>query len=287
MRCFWPAVLLTLAAIGGVQADQPAPSPKYLTLDDLERWFLEKIQPPGPNPRPAPALKPDENHPVTLPAFIAVDVGRQASVEASTLLQKAGDPPLKLVWKAMARDKLDLGYRGCSAFITPRVAGEWEVDAITAYKGEVYVATLKVRAGPQPPEPGPSPPTPPGPAPGPTPPAPNPAPIPAAGFRVLIVYESADLSKMPAPQQAIIFSKTVRDYLNAKCVPGADAKTKEWRIFDKDTDVSAESTIWQAAMQRHPISLPWLIVSNGTTGFEGPLPADVESTMKVLQQFGG
>ena len=134
------------------------------------------------------------------------------------------------------------------------------------------------------------PPTPPGPEPTPVPPdppgpKPDPAPIPTAGFRVLIVYETSELSKLPAAQQSVIYGKAMRDYLNSKCVLGPDSKTHEWRMWDKDTDASAESQLWQDAMKRGRTSVPWLIVSNGKTGFEGMLPATVEDTLKLLAKY--
>lgn len=132
------------------------------------------------------------------------------------------------------------------------------------------------------PTPGPTPPVPP-PVP-PDPPAPD-VPIKEPGLRVLIVYESADLAKMPAPQQAILYSKTVRDFLNAKCVLGPDNKTREWGIYDKDADMSAQSAIWQGAMKRPRSSLPWALISDGKKGFEGPLPANVADTMALLSKF--
>lgn len=122
----------------------------------------------------------------------------------------------------------------------------------------------------------------PAPDPGPTPP--SPAPIPVAGFRVLIIHESA--KTLPIAQNSIVYGKTVRDYLEAKCVVGTDGKTKEYRIYDKDVDASADSAIWQKAMSRPRTQVPWLIVSNGTSGYEGPLPASVAETMTLLKRYG-
>lgn len=108
-------------------------------------------------------------------------------------------------------------------------------------------------------------------------------------MRVLIVYESAELSKMPAAQQAVIFSKTVRDYLNAKCVIGADNKTREWRMWDKDVATDNEGKVWQDAMKRERKSVPWLIISSPEKGggFEGPLPASVSAFMELIKKYGG
>lgn len=131
----------------------------------------------------------------------------------------------------------------------------------------------------------PTPPVPPGPTP-PDPP-PTPSPIPEAGFRVLIVYESAELGKLSPVQYNVLFAKKVRDYLNEKCVPGPDGKTREWRIYDKDVDVSGESKIWQGAMKRSRSQVPWILISTGRGGYEGPLPGSVAETLELLKKFGG
>ncbi len=121
----------------------------------------------------------------------------------------------------------------------------------------------------------PSPPDPPNP---PDPPSPLPN-----GFRVLIVYESAE--KLSSGHAAVIGSKDVRQYLYAKCLKVNG--TPEYRIFDKDTPVGHESDVWQAAMKLPRQSLPWLIVGNGKDGYQGPLPATVAETMALLKKFGG
>lgn len=134
--------------------------------------------------------------------------------------------------------------------------------------------------GPTPVPPGPTPPNPP------TPPLP-PAPIPADGFRVLMVYESSELGKMPSEQEVVLTSQTIRQYLNSRCPSGPDGKTKEWRIYDKDTDASGESKVWQDALKRSHPTLPWIVISDGKNGFEGPLPKDVNATLDLLKKFGG
>lgn len=130
----------------------------------------------------------------------------------------------------------------------------------------------------------PSPPPGPGPGPGPTP---GPAPIPLPGFRVLMVVESADLSKLPAAQVAVLTAADVRAYLNAKCAVGPNGVNREWRQWDKDVVTANEAPHWQAAMARPRQSLPWIVISTGTAGYEGPLPATVAETLTLLKRFGG
>lgn len=130
-------------------------------------------------------------------------------------------------------------------------------------------------------------PTPPGPTPpGPTPPQPAP-PIAGDGNRVLIVYETGD--KLPSAQAAVLTSGVLRDYLDAKCARDEFNPTGAYRIWDKDVklDHPSVSPSWKAAMGRPRASTPWLIVSNGKTGFEGPLPADVPATLAKIKSILG
>jgi hypothetical protein len=137
----------------------------------------------------------------------------------------------------------------------------------------------------------PPPPTPPGPTPpGPTPPGPGPgpAPIPGDGLRVLIVYESADLSKLKPDQLNVLYSQSVRSYLDTHCAKGGkDGKTPEWRMWDQNVPTGAEAKIWQDAMARKRDKLPWLIVSTGKAGYEGPLPPNTDAMLRTLQTYGG
>lgn len=118
------------------------------------------------------------------------------------------------------------------------------------------------------------------PTPGPGP-EPGPAPIPQTGLRVLIVEETAERT---AATSAIIGSTAIRSYVAEKCAKGPDGKTPEFRIYDKD--VTGESAVWQEAMKLPRQSLPWLIVSNGKQGYEGPLPKTPAETLTLLKKFG-
>lgn len=165
------------------------------------------------------------------------------------------------------------------------VKGRYRFAAIAASQTGEQVRRDFVLVVGDAPAPGP-PPSPPGPRP-PDPSPQPPAPIPGDGFRVLIVYESAALARYPPGQLAVLYAKAVRDYLNTRCPVGPDGKTREWRIYDQDTDTSGESRTWQDAMRRPRQSLPWVVVSNGRTGYEGPLPASVADTLALFQRYGG
>lgn len=122
------------------------------------------------------------------------------------------------------------------------------------------------------------------PPPQPDPPKPDPAPMPGEGFRVLIVRETKDLSTLPPSQVAIFSSTDVRQYLNQKTV--LEGNQRAYRIWDQDTDVSREAQHWQDAMKRPRASVPWLLVSNGKDGYEGPLPKTVDEMLTLLKKFG-
>jgi hypothetical protein len=97
-----------------------------------------------------------------------------------------------------------------------------------------------------------------------------------------MIYEASDAGQ---PGHKAIFSRMVRDYLDAKCAKVGG--TPEYRIYDKDIDVSRDAKTWQDAMRRTRAQMPWIIISNGKTGFEGPLPSDVPSTLELLKKYGG
>lgn len=155
-------------------------------------------------------------------------------------------------------------------------AGSYRLWAFTAKGDKISPkAECMVFIGSVPPDPGP----------GPNPPDP---PKPVVGLKVLIVYESGELSKYPQPQQLIMYSKAVREQLDAKCAMGADGKTKEWRIWDKDADPVNEGKFWQTSMARARKSLPWVILGNESTiAFEGPLPATSAEFLALLAKYGG
>lgn len=143
--------------------------------------------------------------------------------------------------------------------------------------------TLLAKAGAIPlptPSPIPVPPEPPTP---PTPPAP-PAPIPLAGFRVLIVYDGDNYT---AGQDGIITGKAVRDYLQAKCVVGADGKTKDFAIIRSDANTTNAPKWIADTVQRHPGQKSYMVVSDGKTGYDGPLPDNADAALAIMRKVGG
>lgn len=131
---------------------------------------------------------------------------------------------------------------------------------------------------------GPRPPTPPTPIPD---PIPTPTPTPnIAGKRMLVVYESKDLTKLLPTQIALMSSSALRAYLNTHCEKSSKGHP-EYNFWDKDVDLTNASAVWKNAMALPRDSLPWLYVSNGTTGYSGPLPKTEEELMPILKKYLG
>ena len=162
------------------------------------------------------------------------------------------------------------------------VAGVAIVEAWGVIDGEpVPLTQLKVETlkGPQPP-------------PGPTPPGPTPdgtSPFPEAGFRVLFTYDSANTTR-PAAQNSVLYGKSVRDYLKAKCVaePGGTGDGKAYRIYPANADVSQAPKTWADA---HRLAVgkgkDWVLIGDGSKGYSGPLPATEADMLALLKRFGG
>lgn len=123
------------------------------------------------------------------------------------------------------------------------------------------------------------------PAPGPAPePTPDPAPVVEGGLRVMFIREQ----QSPGSEGLghIWNSVKIREYLDSKCEK--DNGLPERRFVDDDTDMSREkSAVMREMFARPRASLPWLIITNGKTGYEGPVPEDVDRTLDLLKKYGG
>lgn len=119
----------------------------------------------------------------------------------------------------------------------------------------------------------------------PPPPKPvDPAVPKASKLKVLIIEETGDRTKLPKTQLNVLFSKTLRDYLDTVTPVGSDGKTHEWRIWDKDSDASSEPAFWQGAMKLAG-STPWIVVGDADTDkvlLSQKLPLTVADTQALL-----
>lgn len=158
---------------------------------------------------------------------------------------------------------------------------------LTAHGGDVYSKVwFQIKSGTDPPPPGPGP----GPEPGPVdPPAPQPSPL-----WVVIVKDGATLSKLPASQLAALTSAKIREYCDSHCRKGTDGKTPEFKLYEKDTEVTRQSPAIQKAFQTAVEDMrkanstgPWLAISNGTAGYSGPLPLTESAVLEKLKEYGG
>lgn len=122
----------------------------------------------------------------------------------------------------------------------------------------------------------------PAPDPEPTPdPHPGVAPIDGPGFRVLFVSETGE--RMPADVEDAFFSPEITDYLNANCVK-VDGQP-DFRRVDPDTRFTDPGHRFAKALARPRASLPWLIISNGKSGYEGPFPGGKDETLALLKKL--
>ena len=115
------------------------------------------------------------------------------------------------------------------------------------------------------------------------PPKPEPdkvAPIPLPGLRVLMVMES---SQGPPAQ---FLDGNVQDWLTNNCVRG-ESNVAEWRMIDQHDRfvVGRASEHWKTAAERPRSGVPWVVISNGTTGYEGAPPATAGEFLELLKRF--
>lgn len=216
------------------------------------------------DPAPTPPAPPVPTPLIDVPSEVSVDVGRLASIIATCKGEVTWSVPPDVA------ASLDTDICKDRIHVVPRKDGEFYLSVSTVDGARVSLLWVKVKAGKGPLPPPPPIPVPPG-------PTPQPPPIPATGLRVLIVYETSLKTKGLA--------KEVADYLNAKCV--VVNKQPEWRRFDKDTPMAAESQIWKDAMARPRLSIPWVVISDGTKGFEGPWPEEKADQLALLRKYGG
>jgi hypothetical protein len=281
------ALILLLLAAPCYGYDPPPPPAPAVTLPVLPM----PAPPPGPKPVPAPAAGP---------VVLAADVLYVASSKADCLLllsttdagKAATDifrvTPLKgPVTFALSKFVDGSGKRETKTYSDPFIwcveaIGSGTIEALWVPKtgvadGAVVRQLITTNTAPIPPPDPPIPPKPPD-------PPPAPAPIPLSGFRTLIQFDPATLT---ADQQGIVFGKRVRDYLRAKSVVGSDGQTKDFWIIEAGLDVSAAPKWIGDVIQRHPGQKSFMVVSDGKTGFDGPIPADADAAMAILQKVGG
>ncbi len=109
-------------------------------------------------------------------------------------------------------------------------------------------------------------------------------------FSVLLIEETDERQSLTPGQREILLGSgpgTVREYCLTHAVK-VDGNP-EFRMLDKDDDVSRESAKWQDAWKRPHTPLPYIIASNGKQGFAEPLLPDVDPVKLLarLRKLGG
>lgn len=241
------------------------------------------VTPPGPGPvppNPVPIVEPTKDHPIVLDKdSYEFSVGSAEPINYKTFKGAKG------VWFTPPGKYKCYWYPDHLIF-NPQEEGEWVLGVTCAVDGQavdpLYVK-VKSGKGPQPP------PVPPGPGPQPPGPTPIPAPIESPDFKALVIYDDAD-SDGKDKATKIVTSGDWAVYMKGK-MKGSDPA---WRFFPKDVVFpDASHAVWQKAMTRPRTALPWLILSDGKTGWEGPLPitgdsaANIAATMALVRKVGG
>lgn len=216
---------------------------------------------------------------LSLPTSIQVDTGKMFKIEATTTHKGK----VRWIQPPGESDYLDYAVYPDHIRATANAKGVYYLGAdLTDNAVDVQWTRIEANLGPKPPPP--IPPVPPVPPTPPNPPTPSDPPIAGDGLRVLIIYNSKAEDKLTKGQQDVIFGSKFRTYINSAVVMGPDGKTPERRIWPEDIQAGDEDKKWINALKRPRTASPWLIVSNGKTGYEGPL-VDEDSTVKKIDSF--
>lgn len=116
----------------------------------------------------------------------------------------------------------------------------------------------------------------------PEPPEPDvvvPAPPVQPGTRHVLIWRETDSTRIPAGELQQFYGPEVRDWLDKKI--GREA----YRIWDQHQVMGPkESPEWRKAAERRPKQVPWIVIQNGKTAHEGPLPATAAETLALLEK---
>jgi hypothetical protein len=124
-----------------------------------------------------------------------------------------------------------------------------------------------------------------GPTPDPDPdvdPTPGPAPIPEAKLNVLVIEETDDRRNMAQTKEGFTKLVALQSVLWRQYV---QSKGGEFRHIDKDSPMDNDLPKWQEAMKRSHPQLPWLVVSNGKAGYEGPFPDTLDQLITIIKKY--
>ena len=123
------------------------------------------------------------------------------------------------------------------------------------------------------------------PVPGPTP-IPVPPPPVTSPLRVLMAYDTTDVTSWPAATREVLVDTDVRTYLNGHC-PLEDG-TPAFRIWDQNSDISTAPKFkaqWDLAKASGKKSN--LVVTTTTKTDVLDIPDDKTKTLTLLETYGG
>jgi len=115
-----------------------------------------------------------------------------------------------------------------------------------------------------------------------------PPPIITTGLHVLIVEEVGDRITMPVDQLCVLLGRapnTFRGYCEIKCPESPEGLPIA--VIDQHLTPRGNDPFFAQAFERARDSLPWIVVANETTFWEGPLWAtNAEAVAKMTELFG-
>jgi len=252
-----------------------------LALGSWSTWKTFPDSGPKPEPQPKPLIEPTDERPLIVADKVVIPDRGMIRLPLKTL------GTIRVVEYPGISKSLQVEQFGSDVLLSRRsqVAEDCYLGLQCEHKGSVGPVSwvlCEMNLAPLPP------PTPePKPEPKPEPePKPDPAPIPGDGLRLLIVAEmTSGGTQLSRKQQNEIFGADFQSWLNAHCAKGPDGKTAEWRIWDKDTPLANAPEIWRQAMGRVN-AYPGIVISNGKTGFVGPLP-EGGAILDLIKKYGG
>ena len=219
-----------------------------------------------------------------------VDVGKKIVVTCTTPTPEGSR--LEILWGTS--DGLD-----SEQITTPEAklfvwgpAGEHMIDAVVLPMKEITVdgQTFSVLTGP--PQRfkarftigEPSPPDPP-------PPDPTSAPFPSPGFSILILKEASETGRLTEGQRSVLTSPQILKYVNQRAVKLEDEQPA-YRAWDDDYSAQQLDNAPKVMREAYALvsaaktELPWVAISTGKTGWQGPLPNTVDEMLALLRKYG-
>jgi hypothetical protein len=110
---------------------------------------------------------------------------------------------------------------------------------------------------------------------------------------MLVLREMDGTSQLPPQQAAIFTSSAIVGWVRDNMVKDTDGKPMA-RTLDDDYTASQLSNLPATLRNAYPDvvkeaagRLPWVAISDGTTGYSGPLPATIQDMMALLNKYGG